>query len=133
MQLLRRLRVLRHKKRQQTKTQLQTNKSAVAAAIARAKAKTSVAAQKESNLNLDNSEMSKLREERKRQARERYNKQLLMNPTESSGDGKKDAVSLQLLLAPKQESTTNRISFWISDWKSGDAKERRGCCSYCSR
>lgn len=53
-------------------------KPAVAAAIAKAKAK-QAAAQKADSAEPDNSEMSKLREERKRQARNaRHNKLLLL-------------------------------------------------------
>lgn len=66
-------------------------KPAVAAAIAKAKAK-QAAAQKADSAEPDNSEMSKLREERKRQARERKAQQAATDaPAESSGDGKKDA------------------------------------------
>ena len=52
------------------------------------------AAQKANDAGPDNSEMSKLREERKRQARERKAQQAATdNPAENSGDTKKDAVA----------------------------------------
>ncbi|PML06339.1 electron transport complex subunit RsxC [Vibrio lentus] len=102
-----------------------TVKPAVAAAIARAKAK-QAAAQKESNSEPDNSEMSKLREERKRQARERKAQQAATdNPTESSGDGKKDAVAVAAAIArakAKKAQQTETASEAPVE-KSGDAKK----------
>ncbi|MCW8328366.1 electron transport complex subunit RsxC [Photobacterium sp. SDRW27] len=80
-------------------------KPAVAAAIARAKAK-QAAAQSEASTDAvpDNSEMAKLREERKRQARERKAAKLAENSAEtseqtSSGDAKKDAVAAAIARA----------------------------------
>ncbi|PMH00429.1 electron transport complex subunit RsxC, partial [Vibrio lentus] len=104
-----------------------TVKPAVAAAIARAKAK-QAAAQKESNSEPDNSEMSKLREERKRQARERKAQQAATdNPTESSGGGKKDAVAAAIARAKAKkaqqaESATLTESEAPAE-SSGDAKK----------
>ncbi|MCL4111008.1 UNVERIFIED_CONTAM: hypothetical protein GTU68_033315 [Idotea baltica] len=94
---------------------------ATAAAIARAKAK-QAAAQKESNSEPDNSEMSKLREERKRQARERKAQQAATAiarakakkaqqtesaseaPIEKSGDAKKDAVAAAIARAKAKKA-----------------------------
>ncbi|MEZ8747021.1 electron transport complex subunit RsxC [Vibrio sp. 10N.261.49.A5] len=79
-------------------------KPAVAAAIAKAKAK-QAAAQKADSAEPDNSEMSKLREERKRQARERKAQQAATDaPAESSGDGKKDAVAAAIARAKAKKA-----------------------------
>ncbi|MEZ8310263.1 electron transport complex subunit RsxC [Vibrio splendidus] len=79
-------------------------KPAVAAAIAKAKAK-QAAAQKANDAGPDNSEMSKLREERKRQARERKAQQAAAEtPAESSGDGKKDAVAAAIARAKAKKA-----------------------------
>ncbi|MFS1905404.1 electron transport complex subunit RsxC [Vibrio lentus] len=100
-----------------------TVKPAVAAAIARAKAK-QAAAQKESNSEPDNSEMSKLREERKRQARERKAQQAATdNPTESSGGGKKDAVSAAIARAKAKKAQQTESASEAPIEKSGDAKK----------
>ncbi|MFL7032622.1 electron transport complex subunit RsxC [Vibrio lentus] len=100
-----------------------TVKPAVAAAIARAKAK-QAAAQKESNSEPDNSEMSKLREERKRQARERKAQQAATdNPTESSGDGKKDAVAAAIARAKAKKAQQTESASEAPVEKSGDAKK----------
>ncbi|MEZ9242823.1 electron transport complex subunit RsxC [Vibrio lentus] len=100
-----------------------TVKPAVAAAIARAKAK-QAAAQKESNSEPDNSEMSKLREERKRQARERKAQQAATdNPTESSGDGKKDAVAAAIARAKAKKAQQAESVSEAPIEKSGDAKK----------
>ncbi|PML26362.1 electron transport complex subunit RsxC [Vibrio lentus] len=100
-----------------------TVKPAVAAAIARAKAK-QAAAQKESNSEPDNSEMSKLREERKRQARERKAQQAATdNPTESSGDGKKDAVAAAIARAQAKKAQQTESASEAPVEKSGDAKK----------
>ncbi|PMG68957.1 electron transport complex subunit RsxC [Vibrio lentus] len=100
-----------------------TVKPAVAAAIARAKAK-QAAAQKESNSEPDNSEMSKLREERKRQARERKAQQAATdNPTESSGDGKKDAVAAAIARAKAKKAQQTETASEAPVEKSGDAKK----------
>ncbi|MFL7038402.1 electron transport complex subunit RsxC [Vibrio lentus] len=100
-----------------------TVKPAVAAAIARAKAK-QAAAQKESNSEPDNSEMSKLREERKRQARERKAQQAATdNPTESSGDGKKDAVAAAIARAKAKKAQQAESASEAPVESSGDAKK----------
>ncbi|MFS1949593.1 electron transport complex subunit RsxC [Vibrio lentus] len=100
-----------------------TVKPAVAAAIARAKAK-QAAAQKESNSEPDNSEMSKLREERKRQARERKAQQAATdNPTESSDDGKKDAVAAAIARAKAKKAQQAESVSEAPIEKSGDAKK----------
>ncbi|MDH5929361.1 electron transport complex subunit RsxC [Vibrio lentus] len=100
-----------------------TVKPAVAAAIARAKAK-QAAAQKESNSEPDNSEMSKLREKRKRQARERKAQQAATdNPTESSGDGKKDAVAAAIARAKAKKAQQTETASEAPVEKSGDAKK----------
>ncbi|MEZ9894969.1 electron transport complex subunit RsxC [Vibrio lentus] len=100
-----------------------TVKPAVAAAIARAKAK-QAAAQKESNSEPDNSEMSKLREERKRQARERKAQQAATdNPTESSGDGKKDAVAAAIARAKAKKAQQTESASEAPVENSGDAKK----------
>ncbi|MEZ9300035.1 electron transport complex subunit RsxC [Vibrio splendidus] len=104
-----------------------TVKPAVAAAIARAKAK-QAAAQKESNSEPDNSEMSKLREERKRQARERKAQQAAEGTsTESSGDAKKDAVAAAIARAKakkaQQAEAVTQTECEAPAEKSGDAKK----------
>ncbi|PMK34663.1 electron transport complex subunit RsxC [Vibrio lentus] len=100
-----------------------TVKPAVAAAIARAKAK-QAAAQKESNSEPDNSEMSKLREERKRQARERKAQQAATdNPTESSGGGKKEAVAAAIARAKAKKAQQAESASEAPVEKSGDAKK----------
>ncbi|MEZ8354334.1 electron transport complex subunit RsxC [Vibrio splendidus] len=79
-------------------------KPAVAAAIAKAKAK-QAAAQKANDAGPDNSEMSKLREERKRQARERKAQQAAAEtPAESSDDDKKDAVAAAIARAKAKKA-----------------------------
>ncbi|MCP3699174.1 MAG: electron transport complex subunit RsxC [Aliivibrio sp.] len=82
-------------------------KPAVAAAIARAKAKQAEAAKANSN-EPDNSEMMKLREERKQQARERKAK--LATENQESQDapetsGKKDAVAAAIARAKARKAT----------------------------
>ncbi|MEZ9289911.1 electron transport complex subunit RsxC, partial [Vibrio lentus] len=100
-----------------------TVKPAVAAAIARAKAK-QAAAQKESNSEPDNSEMSKLREERKRQARERKAQQAATdNPTESSGGGKKEAVAAAIARAKAKKAQQAESASEAPVENSGDAKK----------
>ncbi|MEZ9461430.1 electron transport complex subunit RsxC [Vibrio splendidus] len=102
-------------------------KPAVAAAIAKAKAK-QAAAQKANDAGPDNSEMSKLREERKRQARERKAQQAATdNPAENSGDTKKDAVAAAIARAKAKkaqqaESATQTESEAPAE-SSGDAKK----------
>ncbi|WP_016796322.1 electron transport complex subunit RsxC, partial [Vibrio cyclitrophicus] len=98
-------------------------KPAVAAAIARAKAK-QAAAQKANDAEPDNSEMSKLREERKRQARERKAQQAATdNPTESSGDGKKDAVAAAIARAKAKKTQKTESTSEAPAESSGDAKK----------
>ncbi|WP_333918230.1 electron transport complex subunit RsxC [Vibrio crassostreae] len=100
-----------------------TVKPAVAAAIARAKAK-QAAAQKESNSEPDNSEMSKLREERKRQARERKAQQASAETqAENSGDGKKDAVAAAIARAKAKKAQQAESAADAPVESSGDAKK----------
>ncbi|PTO73753.1 electron transport complex subunit RsxC [Vibrio splendidus] len=102
-------------------------KPAVAAAIAKAKAK-QAAAQKANDTGPDNSEMSKLREERKKQARERKAQQAATdNPAENSGDTKKDAVAAAIARAKAKkaqqaESATQTESEAPAE-STGDAKK----------
>ncbi|MEZ8860942.1 electron transport complex subunit RsxC [Vibrio sp. 10N.247.311.51] len=98
-------------------------KPAVAAAIAKAKAK-QAAAQKADGAEPDNSEMSKLREERKRQARERKAQQAAADtPAESSGDGKKDAVAAAIARAKAKKAQQAESASEAPAEKSGDAKK----------
>ncbi|MEZ9159159.1 electron transport complex subunit RsxC [Vibrio lentus] len=100
-----------------------TVKPAVAAAIARAKAK-QAAAQKESNSEPDNSEMSKLREERKRQARERKAQQAASEaPVEKSGDAKKDAVAAAVARAKAKKAQQTESASEAPVESTGDAKK----------
>ncbi|WP_318506343.1 electron transport complex subunit RsxC [Photobacterium leiognathi] len=82
-------------------------KPAVAAAIAAAKAKQAASAQGATSETLpDNSEMAKLREERKRQARERKAKKEAGESTASasSNDSKKDAVAAAIARAKAKKA-----------------------------
>ncbi|WP_102568649.1 electron transport complex subunit RsxC, partial [Vibrio splendidus] len=102
-------------------------KPAVAAAIAKAKAK-QAAAQKANDAGPDNSEMSKLREERKRQARERKAQQAAADtPAESSGDAKKDAVAAAIARAKakkaQQAESSTQTESEAPVKSSGDAKK----------
>ncbi|CDT66014.1 electron transport complex subunit RsxC [Vibrio coralliirubri] len=98
-------------------------KPAVAAAIAKAKAK-QAAAQKANDAGPDNSEMSKLREERKRQARERKAQQAATdNPAENSGDTKKDAVAAAIARAKVKKAQQAESASEASAESSGDAKK----------
>ncbi|MDA0154853.1 electron transport complex subunit RsxC [Vibrio sp. Makdt] len=98
-------------------------KPAVAAAIAKAKAK-QAAAQKAEGAEPDNSEMSKLREERKRQARERKAQQAAADtPAESSGDGKKDAVAAAIARAKAKKAQQAESASEAPAESSGDAKK----------
>ncbi|MEZ9150080.1 electron transport complex subunit RsxC, partial [Vibrio lentus] len=100
-----------------------TVKPAVAAAIARAKAK-QAAAQKADSAEPDNSEMSKLREERKRQARERKAQQAATDaPAESSGDGKKDAVAAAIARAKAKKAQQVESASDAPAESTGDAKK----------
>ncbi|MDH5912996.1 electron transport complex subunit RsxC [Vibrio splendidus] len=98
-------------------------KPAVAAAIAKAKAK-QAAAQRANDAGPDNSEMSKLREERKRQARERKAQQAATdNPAENSGDTKKDAVAAAIARAKAKKAQQAESASEASAESSGDAKK----------
>ncbi|MGF1882168.1 electron transport complex subunit RsxC [Vibrio splendidus] len=98
-------------------------KPAVAAAIAKAKAK-QAAAQKANDAGPDNSEMSKLREERKRQARERKAQQAATdNPAENSGDTKKDAVAAAIARAKAKKAQQAESASEASAKSTGDAKK----------
>ncbi|NOI88978.1 electron transport complex subunit RsxC [Vibrio splendidus] len=98
-------------------------KPAVAAAIAKAKAK-QAAAQKANDAGPDNSEMSKLREERKRQARERKAQQAATdNPAENSGDTKKDAVAAAIARAKAKKAQQAESASEASAESSSDAKK----------
>ncbi|MEZ8883563.1 electron transport complex subunit RsxC [Vibrio sp. 10N.222.54.F6] len=98
-------------------------KPAVAAAIAKAKAK-QAAAQKAEGAEPDNSEMSKLREERKRQARERKAQQAATDtPAESSGDTKKDAVAAAIARAKAKKAQQAESASEAPAESSGDAKK----------
>ncbi|MFL7041568.1 electron transport complex subunit RsxC [Vibrio cyclitrophicus 1F53] len=98
-------------------------KPAVAAAIAKAKAK-QAAAQKADSTEPDNSEMSKLREERKRQARERKAQQASADaPVESSGDGKKDAVAAAIARAKAKKAQQAESASEAPTESSVDAKK----------
>ena len=98
-------------------------KPAVAAAIAKAKAK-QAAAQKANDAGPDNSEMSKLREERKRQARERKAQQAATdNPAENSGDTKKDAVAAAIARAKAKKAQQAESASEASAESTGDAKK----------
>ncbi|MEZ9999615.1 electron transport complex subunit RsxC [Vibrio lentus] len=97
-------------------------KPAVAAAIANAKAK-QAAAQKADSAEPDNSEMSKLREERKRQARERKAQQAADAPAESSGDDKKDAVAAAIARAKAKKAQQAKSASEAQAENTGDAKK----------
>ncbi|CAK3673054.1 SoxR (2Fe-2S) reducing system protein RsxC [Vibrio crassostreae] len=100
-----------------------TVKPAVAAAIAKAKAK-QAAAQKADGAEPDNSEMSKLREERKRQARERKAQQAAADaPDESSGDGKKDTVAAAIARAKAKKAQQAESASDAPAESTGDAKK----------
>ncbi|NOJ08812.1 electron transport complex subunit RsxC [Vibrio splendidus] len=98
-------------------------KPAVAAAIAKAKAK-QAAAQKANDAGPDNSEMSKLREERKRQARERKAQQAATDtPAENSGDAKKDAVAAAIARAKAKKAQLAESASEAPAESTGDAKK----------
>ncbi|MFA0193345.1 electron transport complex subunit RsxC [Vibrio artabrorum] len=100
-------------------------KPAVAAAIARAKAK-QAAALKANDAEPDNSEMSKLREERKKLARERKAQQAepaSEAPVESSGDAKKDAVAAAIARAKAKKAQQAEPASEAPAESSGDAKK----------
>ncbi|PFG55769.1 electron transport complex protein RnfC [Vibrio sp. ES.051] len=89
-----------------------TVKPAVAAAIAKAKAKQAAAADANSS-EPDNSEMAKLREERKRLARERKAQREQDDPSVNNADDKKSAVAAAIARAKarkaKQEDSTETV------------------------
>ena len=98
-------------------------KPAVAAAIAKAKAK-QAAALKENGAEPDNSEMSKLREERKRQARERKAQQASAETqADNSGEGKKDAVAAAIARAKAKKAQQAASASGAPAESSGDAKK----------
>ncbi|WP_434566041.1 electron transport complex subunit RsxC [Vibrio chagasii] len=98
-------------------------KPAVAAAIAKAKAK-QAAALKENGAEPDNSEMSKLREERKRQARERKAQQASAETqADNSGEGKKDAVAAAIARAKAKKAQQAASASDAPAESSGDAKK----------
>ncbi|WED20906.1 electron transport complex subunit RsxC [Vibrio sp. JC009] len=92
----------------EVKPETEGPKPAVAAAIARAKAKQAEAA-KSGNDEPDNSEMSKLREERKRQARERKAAKVESSENQTtetaSSDDKKAAVAAAIARAKAKKQT----------------------------
>ncbi|UKA02648.1 electron transport complex subunit RsxC [Photobacterium damselae] len=93
--------IARVKAKQAAKSEVNEPKPAVAAAIARAKAKQTASAQA-GNETPDNSEMAKLREERKRQARERKAAQAENKQTDiSTVDEKQSAVAVARAKARK--------------------------------
>ncbi|MGI9876513.1 electron transport complex subunit RsxC [Vibrio chagasii] len=98
-------------------------KPAVAAAIAKAKAK-QAAALKENGAEPDNSEMSKLREERKRQARERKAQQASAETqADNSGEGKKDAVAAAIARAKAKKAQQAEAASEAPAESSGDVKK----------
>ncbi|WP_162063272.1 electron transport complex subunit RsxC [Vibrio taketomensis] len=106
--------IARVKAQQADKPQETGAKPAVAAAIARAKAK-QAAAMQQGQAEPDNSEMAKLREERKRQARERKAEK----SSEPESNDKKDAVAAAIARAKaKKEQQAN-----ASDAPAGDDKK----------
>ncbi|MGR5001623.1 electron transport complex subunit RsxC [Vibrio celticus] len=98
-------------------------KPAVAAAIAKAKAK-QAAAQKAEGAEPDNSEMSKLREERKRQARERKAQQASAETqADNSGEGKKDAVTAAIARTKAKKAQQAESASDAPAESSGDTKK----------
>ncbi|MGR5556407.1 electron transport complex subunit RsxC, partial [Vibrio fortis] len=95
-----------------------TVKPAVAAAIAKAKAK-QAAAQQSNSAEPDNSEMSKLREERKKLARERKAQQANAE-NQTSGEDKKDAVAAAIARAKAKKAQQAETS---SDASSDNKKD----------
>ncbi|MFG0730777.1 electron transport complex subunit RsxC [Photobacterium damselae] len=96
--------IARVKAKQAAKSEVNEPKPAVAAAIARAKAKQTASAQA-GNETPDNSEMAKLREERKRQARERKAAQAENKQTDiSTVDEKQSAVAAAVARAKARKA-----------------------------
>ncbi len=117
--------IARVKAQKEATTSEPTVKPAVAAAIAKAKTKQAEAA-KQGATEPDNSDMAKLREERKRQARERKAQKAAeesVNESEStSGDAKKDAVAAAIARAKaKKAAQANSATESTSD-KASDSK-----------
>ncbi|HHF0559509.1 TPA: electron transport complex subunit RsxC [Vibrio antiquarius] len=100
-------------------------KPAVAAAIAKAKAKQAAAA-KAGSSEPDNSEMAKLREERKRLARERKAQKEQGETPDSNADDKKSAVAAAIARAKakkaQQEESTETIKAQASAEKTEEAE-----------
>ena len=98
-------------------------KPAVAAAIAKAKAK-QAAAQKAGQTEPDNSEMTKLREERKRQARERkaLKAQDSEQPSSTDSSEKKDAVAAAIARAKARKAEQSTADAPQSDKKAAVAE-----------
>ncbi|MFM2578312.1 electron transport complex subunit RsxC [Vibrio fortis] len=94
-------------------------KPAVAAAIAKAKAK-QAAAQQSNSAEPDNSEMSKLREERKKLARERKAQQANAE-NQTSGEDKKDAVAAAIARAKAKKAQQAETSLDASSNNKKDA------------
>ncbi|MFB1096902.1 electron transport complex subunit RsxC [Vibrio diabolicus] len=101
-------------------------KPAVAAAIAKAKAKQAAAA-KAGSSEPDNSEMAKLREERKRLARERKAQKEQGETPDNNADDKKSAVAAAIARAKakkaQQEESTEMIEAQASAEKTDDPKK----------
>ncbi|MEF1329210.1 electron transport complex subunit RsxC [Vibrio sp. M260121] len=101
-------------------------KPAVAAAIAKAKAKQAAAAQSGA-AEPDNSEMAKLREERKRLARERKAEKEQSKAPVDNADDKKSAVAAAIARAKakkaQQEDSTESIDSETSAQQAGDPKK----------
>ncbi|HHF0511499.1 TPA: electron transport complex subunit RsxC [Vibrio antiquarius] len=101
-------------------------KPAVAAAIAKAKAKQAAAA-KAGSSEPDNSEMAKLREERKRLARERKAQKEQGETPDNNADDKKSAVAAAIARAKakkaQQEESTETIEAQASAEKTEDPKK----------
>ncbi|HHX8563906.1 TPA: electron transport complex subunit RsxC [Vibrio diabolicus] len=101
-------------------------KPAVAAAIAKAKAKQTAAA-KAGSSEPDNSEMAKLREERKRLARERKAQKEQGETPDNNADDKKSAVAAAIARAKakkaQQEESTETIEAQASAEKTDDPKK----------
>ncbi|CAE6950357.1 Part of a membrane complex involved in electron transport [Vibrio sp. B1REV9] len=101
-------------------------KPAVAAAIAKAKAKQAAAAQSGA-AEPDNSEMAKLREERKRLARERKAEKEQSEAPVDNADDKKSAVAAAIARAKakkaQQEDSTESIDSETSAQQAGDPKK----------
>ncbi|WP_420788448.1 electron transport complex subunit RsxC [Vibrio alginolyticus] len=101
-------------------------KPAVAAAIAKAKAKQAAAA-KAGSSEPDNSEMAKLREERKRLARERKAQKEQGETPDNNADDKKSAVAAAIARAKakkaQQEDSTESVESETSAQQDGDPKK----------